>query len=299
MKNFIHFRSQREQLDFVWDTLIIDRIFYNTPFYRNLVEWVVENRAPFFFHQSKPYEYAHFSQYWQGFLIRDGVYENATVQSMYYLHDFTHNLFYATFKPRNIPIEFWTKILKANEYVSSDETEIMIYYRVPGLRQKTFEYPIMYDKITSWSPEKPSVEDLVDLRTAMAHKTFVWNIMFTAAERETFKKSIYYHTGHTGKHWAWRGLWYPEFPELRENKHLKSLTYDTYEAALTDFVPANDERQWQTNYAYNIQFAVEMTTGEYNPLSFGDCERALSELENTVIMDHAAREYHPFYLAYL
>jgi hypothetical protein len=70
-----------------------DRALIENTFYRNLVQFVIDAKAPLFYEMTDASEYANFSAHYNFVLIRDH-YANNALRGLYFLHDFTHMLFY-------------------------------------------------------------------------------------------------------------------------------------------------------------------------------------------------------------
>src|SRR3989344_5832118 len=137
MKNITLFRTKKEYEDFVFEKIISDTTLNTHPFYRNLVQFVLDSKAPLFYWQTDPSEHANFSAYYHFVLARD-TYKDETIRSMYFLHDFTHMLFYYPHDVKSVTEEEFENAVLLSEYAASNETEIFIHYRVPGLRDKVF-----------------------------------------------------------------------------------------------------------------------------------------------------------------
>lgn len=157
MRDLEFFPTFAEYEDHIWNTIFTEPWVKGTPFYRNLVNYVIDHHAPIFYTVSDKAEHFAFSGAYY-FETRRTRYPSKTREQLFWLHDFTHMLFpyahdvYETSEKRFLD-EFWYQ-----ERIASSETEIMSYYRVPGLREKVFEdEKLWYDVIRErgWSVPCP------------------------------------------------------------------------------------------------------------------------------------------------
>jgi hypothetical protein len=99
---------------------------------------------PCFFYKASDerLEKAHFSTWWRGMQIRE--YENAFIHDLYELHEIFHAstmLFHPSFA-----FEAFKRKMGDNELDASSTSEIEVYFRLPGLREKSFPYEIYADR---------------------------------------------------------------------------------------------------------------------------------------------------------
>jgi hypothetical protein len=145
MRNLEFFTEVDDYEDHIWSTIFTEDWVYNTPFYQNLVHFVLDNHAPIFYTVSDAVEHFAFSGAYF-FETRRVRYPSKTREQLFWLHDFTHMLFpYAhdvyEISEKDFLAQFWYQ-----ERIASTETEIMSYYRVPGLREKVFpDEKLWYD----------------------------------------------------------------------------------------------------------------------------------------------------------
>lgn len=91
------------------------------------------------------YERRHFST-WFGHAIVRRQYANPLIQDLYYWHDLLHGM---TFRDATgVDFNRWRELMRANEIATSLETEVILYWRAPQLREHTFAHPIWHDRIT-------------------------------------------------------------------------------------------------------------------------------------------------------
>lgn len=147
MRDLEFFEDVREYEAHIWDSVFTESWVQETPFYRNLVNFVMDNHAPIFYTVSDKREHFAFSGAYY-FETRRQRYPNRAREQLFWLHDFTHMLFpyahdvYDTTE-REFLNQFWYQ-----ERIASSETEIMSYYRAPGLRDLVFpDEKLWYDVI--------------------------------------------------------------------------------------------------------------------------------------------------------
>lgn len=147
MRDLEFFETKREYEDHIWATVFTEPWVRECDFYRKLVTFVIDHRAPLFYTVSDKDEHFAFSGAYY-FETRRQRYPSRTREQLFWLHDFTHMLFpYAhdvyEISGKDFLHQFWTQ-----ERLASTETEIMAYYRVPGLREKVFpDEKLWYDVI--------------------------------------------------------------------------------------------------------------------------------------------------------
>lgn len=92
------------------------------------------------------YERRHFSA-WFGNAFVQRHYDNPVITDLFYLHDLLHAL---TLPGRTFASpEQWQQHMRANEIAVSLETEILVYWRCPGLREQSFDFRIWHDALTT------------------------------------------------------------------------------------------------------------------------------------------------------
>lgn len=112
-------------------------------FYRRLIGWVIDHRTPLLYEQNYDNEYTNFSINFNWLLVRN--YSDTTlgapdtIATMYTLHEFTHMTHYLPVELSEVSAEDYAEAFTASEYRASNETEILIHYRIPELRKLVFE----------------------------------------------------------------------------------------------------------------------------------------------------------------
>lgn len=104
-------------------------------------------KRPWWMIQSEhDYERRHFSV-WFGQAIVRRQYDNPVIEDLYYWHDLLHGLTFAD--ASRMDIAQWKRAMRANEIAVSMETEILIYWRAPALREVSFNHPIWHDHMVN------------------------------------------------------------------------------------------------------------------------------------------------------
>lgn len=293
MKNLIILPTIEEYRAFILEKIVAQRTIQEHPFYHNLIEFIVDHRSPIFFEPSDECEYAHFTQSFAFILMRKG-YENRTIEDLYYLHDFVHMLFGYPLQPRSFTIDWFRTVALYNEYIASNETEIMTYYRLPELRKKTFEFPILFDFLFEKSDAKPTVKELFETR-----KNYIdYGKLPAFIKTEEAKEVLSFLSRFKDNNEAWVKLWYYKFPAIEPDLFSERLTLPirNYDSLIYSYVPVNSQKLYEDNILHNIRYGLSLLGETGLPSSFAECQTAVKKLENRIIMEDIAREFHQKYV---
>lgn len=158
--NFFHKRT--DYLDFLHNDVFVEPELPR--FYRNLIDWVADHRAPIFYKISHPSEHFAFSGAYH-FETRRERYPNATRECLFWLHDFTHMLFEYPHDLLDVSEKQFIDLFWHQERIASTETEIFSYYREPKLREKVFpDEKLWYDVLVEKAAPKIAAWEFVDYR---------------------------------------------------------------------------------------------------------------------------------------
>ena len=145
MKNLAAFVDQADiyrHIDGLWRTEEFRERAETDGFIRRLVDEF--SRSPRFFADmtDERLETAHFSTWWN--VIMNRQYDNPYVADLYLLHEMYH----AARMPYvpGIGKAAFDEKMQRNELEASVFSEISIYFDIPGLREKTFPFPIYADR---------------------------------------------------------------------------------------------------------------------------------------------------------
>ena len=307
MQNFKFFKTLHEYRTYMYTEVFKTPEFRDNVFYRGLIEFIIQHRAPIFFELTKEYEFSHFTQYFNFILDRKDYYKNDFVRSMYFAHDFVHMLFRNPLRVGEISFEEFCTILNINEWVASNETETLTYHRVPGMREKSLPYKILYDiLISAGYTEKPSVKQLLDLRRDILSENET-GLTRTLEAQVGADEVFAYLRKFKENNAVWCRLWYDNFP--RPAKPYEAFPYEDeeivapvvgYDTFLENF-QINGLYNTQENYERNIIKNVNnllYLTGSDIPLAFtmDHCEDILKKLDGVIVMAGPAEHFHETYI---
>lgn len=300
MKNFQFFPTLSEYRDYIYTNVFTTPEFKANPFYKGLIEFVIDNRAPIFFEQDRPEEFSHFTQYFNFVLDRKGYYKNEYVKDMYFAHDFVHMCFHNPLRPREMNFHKFADLLNHNEWVASDETEVFTYYRIPEMREKSLDYTIMYDVLQAEGYSKmPSVTWMLTVRR---------QIIYGGGDPKKVKhpdaeKVFAYLQKFKKNNAVWCKLWYDYFPTIYTDQFEKDIIYlplleydkilESYKSNLSD---EEREIQYRKNILRNVQVLSKLIGGTKMPETFEECKEALDRMEGKMVMSGAAKEFHYQYV---
>lgn len=300
MQQFRFYKKVDEYRTFIYEEIFTHHEFRNNLFYRGLIEFVIEHRAPIFFSLTRDEEFSHFTQYFNAVLDRGSYYQNDFIRSMYFAHDFVHMLFYNPMRPRDMTFEKYCEVLNVNEWVASNETEVYTYFRIDGARHHGLDYTILYDLLKYAGHPEPEIKQLLEFR-----KHVIGGGGDPELEAHPEAHMVFdYLRKFRENNAAWCKLWYEGFPEVpapyaEERMSLPVLEYDKI---LRHYVPgvhdANRQEAYERNVLMNIRnlaFLAKLDES-FVPKTFDDCERTLAELEGKVIMPEVAKEFHYTYI---
>ncbi len=115
------------------------------PVYRNVIEWA--EKQDWWFYHPLDQEHQLFSV-WFAHAIGIREYSNPLIHDLYVFHDLLHA--YTFIDAPGDTTERWKVRMRANEIMTSLETEVLFYHRCPSLREKSFSNEIWADR---WLPE--------------------------------------------------------------------------------------------------------------------------------------------------
>lgn len=87
-------------------------------------------------------ERAHFYTWMGASPLRS--YQNDAIHDLYYHHEMWHSVTMPYYP--EMPFESWKHKMTENEFYSSLESEALVYFSLPGLREQAFNFPIWVDR---------------------------------------------------------------------------------------------------------------------------------------------------------
>ncbi|MEO6327224.1 MAG: hypothetical protein ABIT01_13130 [Thermoanaerobaculia bacterium] len=266
----------------VFTELVSDPLIAEHPFYRRLIQFVLDGKAPLFYLQSDPTEFRNFSAYYHFILDRE-TYTNETLRSMYFLHDFTHMLFYYPHDVSSVTQEEFEEAVISSEYAASNETEVLVHYRVPGLRERVFQdRRIFFDLLRERGVAQPPVHSLLHLRKTLVERDVLDPYFFQDARDAPVRETL--------KSYAGNGAWCKH--RMREIRRLKDpteyfyrfLTPTNYERVLASYESTATQESYERVTLRNLRLAYELLGLANPPMTFAEGLARANELEGRVLV---------------
>lgn len=229
-------------------------------FYRRLIGWVVDHRTPLLYEQDHPNEYTNLSINFNWLLLRDytstmlGAPE--TILTMYVVHELAHMTHWLPIRLGELSAGEYADQFTRSEYRASNETEILMHYRIPDLRPTVFRNQrIVYDVLRERGMLQPSMVRLCNLRPLFVEDT-VLDGFFGDGDAEIaarFKK----YAGNR----AWARERFGAIREYFARTDLPQgdgLTNDEYEDVLRTYEPSLTQERYERNIVTNIRLGFAM-----------------------------------------
>lgn len=147
MKNFISFIEPKDIFNYVgniWRSDIFKQSHNNpTGYIHQIVDQFSKVPRVFFEMHIESMEMVHFSSWFHAIQHRHH-YTNDVLHDLYYHHELYH-LITMTYR-KDFTFESWQAKMKDNEFWASLESEVLIYFYMPELRQISFKEEIWADK---------------------------------------------------------------------------------------------------------------------------------------------------------
>lgn len=287
MNNFRFYRNVDEYLAFVRGLFKSDMIRH--PFYSGLVNWWIDNRTGMFFEASHDYEHAHFTEYFGLHLLRPD-YKNPYIADLYLFHDMIHACFKQPIYPKSLSFEQFARLAITNEYVSSNDTDVLTYQR-GDWRKQTFDFPIFYDLLQQAGWDKWEPQQLLGLRKSLVEDVDMWSLLGTHKSVEAVRK----YMTRIGANWAWAALWYENMPyTFSTPQPYQALDYETYVEVLSNYSESRlSPSHYQRNMSKNVAFWTELVfPGKAMAVRFEEIPAILQELKGMVILPEVAKIFH-------
>ncbi len=280
MKHLHYFPTYTEYHDYVHQQIFTDDRLKSYPLYAQLIEFVLCEKAPVFFEISHESEYRNFANYVNFQVVRD-YYDDKTLQNMFYIHEFMHMAQYLPRGTHATQAEFVLSFV-LSEYIASNETEILLHFRLPELRHSLFgSEKILYDILKKHFTSKPTVGALHDLRKAIVETDVVDTTLFGDGSAD---QAIL----HWFKTFGGSASWAANFFKQTQGKAITQLpttniNAKTYESQLTMYRPNDSQAKYESLTLINVRnmFALLGETGA--PRIFAECEQAMKTLEGKIL----------------
>lgn len=269
----------------VLERALPDEKLRNNDFYQRLAGWVMDVRTPLLYEQDHDDEYTNFSINFNWLLLRDYSATRLgppdTIKTMYSLHEFTHMTHRLSTRLDTISAEEYAEEFTASEYRASNETEILIHYRVPDLRQLVLNGTrIVYDIMRENDAPKPTSQLLGALRPLVVEHDILDGFFAKSEEDKAILARMKSFNGNR----AWAHERFdairpyfsgPEFPQS------SGLSNSEYETVIGTYEPHLSQKTYENHVVRNVKFGYAMC-GLAVPeiISFKDAVTAAKELEN-------------------
>lgn len=280
MKDIQIFRRKEEYEDFVWTEIFKEPLIKSHPFYRNLIQFVLDAKAPVFYSQTDPSEYANFSAYYNWVLRRD-TYTNPTMESMYFLHDFAHMLFDYPYDMTSVTPEEFEETVISNEYAASNETEILAHYRVPGLRELVLtDRRIFYDTLRDMGIMQPPVRQLLEMRRQLV-ETSNLDFLFPKHEDAPVMAQLKSYRGNR----AWCKTRFEQVVALNPTEYFFwALRPFNYERVLVNYKSTSTQENYERTLLKTTRVMHAVMGLDDPPKNFAACFDSVRELEDRVML---------------
>jgi hypothetical protein len=251
-------------------------------FYRRLIGWVLDHRSPILYEQDHPDEYTNLSINFNWLLLRDyaktALGAPDTILAMYVLHELAHMTHWLPTRFDELGAGEYADQFTRSEYRASNETEILIHYRIPGFRESVFKQQrIVFDALSDKGVAQPSMHQMCNLRPLFVEDT-VLDSFFGDADVELAQRFKRYNGNR-----AWARDRFAAIRPYFSHHELpqgSGLTNDEYELVLSSYEPRNDQHAYEQNMIRNVQFGFGMCGLVIPTLtSFADARTAANDLE--------------------
>ncbi len=251
-------------------------------FYRRLIGWVIDQRSPLLYEQDHPDEYTNLSINFNWLLLRNYAQTKLgppqTILSMYVLHELAHMTHWLPTRFDELSAGEYADQFTRSEYRASNETEILIHFRIPSLRSTVFpNQRIVSDVLHDKGIEQPSMNRLCNLRPLFVEDTAL-DEFFTGPDADIAARFKRYAGN---REWA-RG----RFEAIRQYfttidlPQGSGLTNAEYEDALRAYEPSLSQERYEQNMITNVRFGFAMCGLPAPTLdSLEDAKTAAKDLE--------------------
>lgn len=219
MKNLTTLASCTDVIEYVqyhWQTDVFRRLHAMRGSYvQNFVDLFAAKPRLFYDMDDSELERNHFTVWMNAIQRRDG-YTNPYLEDMYNLHEMVHTID-MKYDSRSNHFD-WSVRSLINELKATIETEVVVYFAMPELREKTFPFEIWADrflqnKVLLSDKYRTNQEfyaaDPDGLRNALLKKR--WDIRHRPTSGDEIEEMIY---GYVARNDEWDRIWAECFPEI-------------------------------------------------------------------------------------
>ena len=210
----------------IWRTLMFRELHEQQGSYLQRIIDLFADKPRIYYDMDDPaLERNHFTVWMNAIQIREP-YQNPYLEDMYNLHEMQH-LNTMIYNARSNLFEWSTRSL-VNELDATIETEVVIYFAIPGLREKTFPFEIWADRFLKneqlLSDEYDDnhrffARDPKGFREALMKRR--WRIRHQPTPGDRIEEMI---SGYVQRNDAWDEIWVDVFPEI--DQHMEEFEAD-------------------------------------------------------------------------
>jgi hypothetical protein len=262
MKNIgIPETAQAYQADIMERAFPDPRIAEND-FYRRLIGWVIDHRTPLLYEQTHPDEYSNLSINYNWLLQRD--YSDTTlgppptVQSLYSLHESTHMTYWLPTRLNEVTASIYAEQFTASEYRASNESEILVHYRIPELRTSVFPgVRLAVDILKGCGIAQPPAQALSQVRALLVERDDFDHLAGDDPDVRAELTRIKQFNGNR----SWAMQHYQLIRDRFTDPSLPlgdGLTDAEYEATIGAYEPHLSQEKYEENVIRNVRFAYAM-----------------------------------------
>lgn len=278
MRDLLFFDRKADYDDHLRNGVLAEVASWECPFYDNLIQFVLDNRAPIFYRISDPSEHFAFSGAYHFETMRER-YPNKVREALFWMHDFTHLLFpyrhdLYDISERRFLQEFWYQ-----ERLASTETEILAYFRVPGLRERVFpDEKLWYDVLVERGWSKPDPFEFLGYRIDVQ-----MNDVIGEAELGDHPEILQWVQSWRNLTPKWVGQRYRSMAGIRMPAiQSVRLNASNYEDAIGNYVSSATQDDYERQTMHNVHMAFAILGWDDPPQRWRHVPDAFDQLEGAV-----------------
>lgn len=287
MRNIRLLRRKQDYDDYMFAKFFPERLVEEHPFYRNLIQFVLDAKAPIAYWPDDLSERNNMSIYYNFLMFRDEYYweslpfaQAQAMESLYALHEFCHMLFYYPYDLTSVSEREFTEIIVLGEFAASNETEILVHYREPRLRSKIFpERRLFVDMLRERDVPQPTPQNLFELRRLIIETSVLDRILFTGPEDQSVLATFKSYQSN-------RRFCKDFFDQVRsvegaEEYYFRFLTRDNYERVLANYHRGRlgSQEEYERLVFMNMRLAFAVLGLADPPRTFEECFEKVRELD--------------------
>ncbi len=264
---------------FVREEVFADPRIPAHPYYDRLIAFVLDHRAPLFYDVSHRGEHFGFSATHHFQTLRE--YPGPTHAALFHLHDFTHLLFAFPHDLQSVGVDAFTRVFVHQERLASNESEILVHYRIPELRHDFWpERRLFVDVLRERAIPRPRATALLGLRARLALDDAFGDAYLPEDPelREWFRRwRVLTPRWCATRHARQAAYRVPRFPFPR-------LQAGTYEAEIARYAPVRSQSRYEELVLANLAMGFALAGLDDPPRRFAEAPAAVERLEGKVLL---------------